>query len=51
MKTLNRGDIVEQPNELLTSLVFLIKREFFNGAKDDRVCEDGGVKRMDGVDG
>jgi hypothetical protein len=29
----------------------VVERQIFNGVKDDRVGEDGGIERMGGVNG
>ena len=44
-------DIMEQTNQFLTDQIFLEQREILYGAEDDRIGEDGGVKRMGGKGG
>jgi hypothetical protein len=48
---LSRGYIMKEAYQLLTDQVLMVERNVFNGAEDDQVSEDGGVKRMGGVNG
>jgi hypothetical protein len=51
MVALSGRNIMEQVYQFLTDNIFMIDGKFFNSMKDDRVCEDGGVKRMGSVNG
>ena len=44
-------DVMEETDKLLTNQILLEQREIFYGAEDDRIGEDGGVKRMGGKGG
>ena len=44
-------DIMEKTHQLLADQILLKQRKIFDGAEDDGVGEDGGVKRMGGKGG
>jgi hypothetical protein len=44
MVALGSRYVMEQAYQFLTNYVFLIEREIFDDAEDDRIGEDGGVK-------
>ena len=46
MVMLGGRDVVEKMNQLLANQVLMEERKAFNGAEDNRIGKDGGVKRM-----
>ena len=51
MVSLGCGNIMEKTYQLLTNQILLEQRKVLDGAEDDGVGEDGGVKRMGGKGG
>jgi hypothetical protein len=41
---LSRGYVMKEAYQLLTDQVLMVERKVFNGAEDNQVGEDGGIK-------